>query len=294
MPLKDIFVHADNSSNGAVRLDYAIRLATGHDAHLTGLYVASPDTGPVPSATPGPSYALPDFGGRSLQDYDKKAHDLAASHHEHARFAADAIYQRFEKAAGDAGIRHQWSHQQGSLIDILTHEARFADVAIVGQPGPDAARRFGETVTDHLLLSVGHPVLVVPTGAKDLGVGKRVMIGWDRSPLATRAVHNSRPFMRNAESVHILAINLAPDQHGGLPGSGITEHLGRHDIDVNTVRVDDTSDALADIIIGEAQKLDIDLIIMGAYGQSRLRERILGGTTYRMLNNSPIPMLMSH
>ncbi len=294
MPLKDIMLHADNSTNGAVRQDYAIRLASTHDAHLTGLYVGSKNTGPAPATRAPANYAVPDFGGRSLQDFDRKAHDLENAHQEHARFAAEAARDRFLEAANEAGIKHNWTSDTGALMDVLTHEARFSDVAIVGQPGPDSARRFGETVTDHLILSVGHPVLVVPTAAKDLGVGRRVMIAWDRSPLATRAIHNSRPFTRNADSVHILAINLKPDQHGGEPGSGITEHLARHDIHADVVRIDDTSHALADVIIGEARKLEVDLIIMGAYGQSRLRERILGGTTYEMLNGSPIPMLLNH
>ncbi|MDD9877114.1 MAG: universal stress protein [Magnetovibrio sp.] len=290
MPLKDIVVHVDNSNNGGVRLEYAAQLAEIHDAHLGGLYVGSDSGGNGTKA----SYAGLDLGGRSLKEYQKKAREVEDMRAEHARFARDAAHQRFQARTGET-INNDWTAVTGSMMEALTHHARFCDVVVLGQPGPDSARSFGETVSDHLILSVGHPVLVVPSLAEGFSVGKRVVIAWDRSPLATRAVHNSRPFMRNADSVHILAINLAPETHGGgLPGSGIQEHLARHGIEATPVRVEDSSAAIADIILEQAQSLDCDLIIMGAYGQSRIRERILGGNTYQLLNKSPIPLLMSH
>ncbi len=294
MPLKDILVHTDNSASSEVRLEYATRLAEIHDAHLTGLYVASPMKRVATAARQTPHYILPDLGGRSLRDYEQKAKDLHEEHSEHVHLAADSARMRFEEPAKKRKVRHEWDYAEGAMMEALTHHARFCDVAIVGQPGPDSARRFGETVTDHLILSVGHPVLVVPNMAGEFTVGKRVMIAWDRSPLATRAVHNSRPFLRHADNVNILAINLKPETHGELPGSGICEHLARHDIVAEPVRIKTDSEKLADVIVATAEEHGIDLIIMGAYGQSRLRERILGGVTNRLLNDSPIPLLMNH
>ena len=294
MPLKDVLVHTDNSGNSTVRLEYATRLAEIHDANLTGLYVAATPKKSVRSYRQTPNYIVPDLGGRSLKEYDEKAHALQAEHHEHAQMASKRAHTRFEEAAAAKKINHDWVHTEGAMSDALTHHARFCDVAIVGQPGPESQRHFGETPTDHLILSVGHPVLVVPYLADDFTVGKRIMVAWDRSPLATRAVHNSRPFLRNADSVHILAINLTPEYHGNVPGSGICEHLAHHDIKATPVRVDSGSETLSDIMLSKAKELGIDLIIMGAYGHSRLREKILGGNTYHLLNNSPIPLLMNH
>ena len=91
-----------------------------------------------------------------------------------------------------------------------------------------------------------------------------------------------------------MAINLEPDSHGGEPGSGIIEHLARHDIKATPVHITGVTDAVSDIILSQVKELDIDLIIMGAYSHSWLRERILGGNTYHLLNNSSVPMLMSH
>jgi len=294
MPLKDVLVHTDNSGNSTVRLEYATRLAEAHDANLTGLYVAATPEKSVRSYRRTPNYIVPDMGGSSLKDYDEKAHALQDEHDEHAKLAAQRAHGRFDEASIARKIRHDWVHTEGSMADALTHHARFCDVAIVGQPGPESQRHFGETPTDHLILSVGHPVLVVPNLADDFTVGKRIMVAWDRSPLATRAVHNSRPFLRNADSVHILAINLVPEHHGNVPGSGICEHLAHHDIKATPVHVDSGSESLSDVMLAKAKELDIDLIIMGAYGHSRLREKILGGNTYDLLNNSPIPLLMNH
>ncbi len=294
MPLKDILVHTDNSRNSEVRLEYAARLAETHEAFLTGLYVAASTSEPVPSIPQAPNYIVPYRGGSSLRDYEKKVSELHSQYSDHARQAAEAARSRFQEASKIRDISNEWTYTQESMIDALTHHARFCDVAVVGQPGPDSRRYFGETPTDHLILSVGHPVLVVPTMAEGFTVGKRVMIAWDRSPLATRAVHNSRPFMRHAKSVHVLTINLKSEKYKDKPGSGICEHLARHDIEAEPIRLKSKANHLYDVILAEAKDLEIDLIIMGAYGHSRLREQILGGNTYYLLNHSPIPMLMSH
>jgi nucleotide-binding universal stress UspA family protein len=294
MPLKDILVHTDNSRNSEVRLEYATRLAEIHGSYLTGLYVAASAPEPVPTVRQAPNYIVPDLGGASLRDYEKKAGELRSQYNDHARHAAEAAQSNFLEASKERGLSNQWTYTEESMIDALTHHARFCDVAVVGQPGPDSRRYFGETPTDHLILSVGHPVLVVPTLEEGFAVGKRVMIAWDRSPLATRAVHNSRPFLRSAESVHVLTVNLKPETNNEIPGSGICEHLARHDIEATPVRLKTKADHLYDVILAEAEELEIDLIIMGAYGHSRLREQILGGNTYHLLNHSPVPMLMSH
>jgi hypothetical protein len=211
----------DNSSNGKVRLDYAVQLAEIHGAHLNGLYVGTPSAYVTGEAGEQAGYATLDLGGRSLREYEKKASEVQALRAVHARFAVDAAQQRFKTRVESSDIGYDWNAVEGSMMDALAYNARFCDVVVVGQPGPGSARNFGETVSDHLILSVGHPVMVVPTLAEGFTVGKRVMVAWDRSPLATRAVHNSRPFMRHAESVHILAINLARVSHGGKVGSGI-------------------------------------------------------------------------
>ncbi len=295
MSLKDILVHIDNSRNSATRLEYAVRLAEFHEAHLTGLYVIAPSERiPGPAAKEHANYALPDFSGQSLRQFEKKAEDLVADYTEHSHLAAKSAEIRFHERAKEAGIGHEWFCVEENFFDALSHHARFCDVAVVGQPGKDSRRSLGESPTDHLILSVGHPILMVPTLGENFTVGKRVVIAWDRSPVATRTIHKARPFIRQAEMAKILAINLEPEEHGGVPGSGITEHLARHGIAAEPKHVVTEDKNISDVILAQAEEEKADLIVMGAYGHSRLRERILGGVTYDLLNHSPIPVLMNH
>ena len=94
------------------------------------------------------------------------------------------------------------------------------DVAIVGQFDADSTRQFGHAVVDQLLHAVGHAIMVIPQRKNIPSVGSRIMIAWDRSPVALRAVHNARPFLREADEVKIVAVNIEPEFQGGTPGSG--------------------------------------------------------------------------
>ncbi len=111
---------------------------------------------------------------------------------------------------------------------------------------------------------------------------------------ATRAVNNARPFLREAKAVKILSINLEPAERGAAPGSGITEHLARHDIKAEPLRVTVKDPVLSDVILSTAAKEKIDLLVMGAYGNRGLRERILGGVTSHVINTTTVPVLLSH
>ena len=107
-------------------------------------------------------------------------------------------------------------------------------------------------------------------------------------------ISNNAPFLWKADSVHILAISLAPEQRGKVPDLGICQHLARHDIRASPTCLDSETEVISGIMLSKAKELDIDLIIMGAYGRSRLREKILGGTTYHLLNHSTVSLLLKH
>ncbi len=213
---------------------------------------------------------------------------------EHSDLACKAAGALFHKQAQKAGIGHEWHCVDENAFDPLTHHARFCDLAVVGQPGKGNQRSLGVSSIDHLILSVGHPIMMVPTLDKNFTVGKHVVIAWDRSPVATRSVHRARPFLRQADSVKILVINLEAEKHGGVPGSGIIEHLARHGIEAEPIYVNNNKSNASNLILAQAIRYGADLIVMGAYGHSRLRERILGGVTYDILNLSTVPVFMSH
>ncbi len=292
MPLKDILVHVDNSKNSSTRLHVATALAKHHEAFLTGLYVGSaPDS--VRVAKDRVNLMAPDFTGDSLRNFQRQSNEVHDQSVRYIRQAAEYAESAFRKQSNAAGLSStHWSFRQGALLDALVHEGRFCDVSIVGQPGPDASRGFGETATKHVIETVSHPVLVVPTGSTT--VGERIMIAWDRSPLAARAIHNARPYLRLAKEVKILAINLEPEEHDGIPGSGICEHLARHSINAEAVHVESHGMRLSDVLFSKAKEFNTDLIVMGAYGSRGLRERILGGVTSHVIEHSPVNLLLSH
>ncbi len=287
MPLKDMLVHLDGGRDDNRRLEAAVNLAKEHGSFLTGLYVAPEVHGRSYSGQllQGASAAM----SATVAKAEKALQTLADA----AERISDEARANFEQTATKAGISHAWHDIEGNLYDALSVHGRFCDVAVVGQGG-EAKKRFGETATEHLLLSVGHPIMLIPRTGHFPIIGKRILIAWDRSPLAARAVHNARPFLRSADEVKVLAINLESEVHGGVPGSGICEHLSHHGIKANPEHIDVRNRDLSDVLLSKATEMDADLIIMGAYGHSRLRERILGGVTHNILHHTAVPVLMSH
>jgi hypothetical protein len=133
--------------------------------------------------------------------------------------------------ASERGRRsHHWVYDEAPLLDALALHARFCDVLVITQPTE-------KNLTDHPILTLGLPVLQVPNhGEPRKKVGERIMIAWDRSPVALRAVNNARPFLREAAEVKVLSVNLGPSI-SAVAGSWIIEHLARHDIKATRLRV---------------------------------------------------------
>jgi len=293
MPLKDILVHIDDSPQSVSRLQLAVELARKHQAHLTGLYVVSPppDT-PRPHGHPISPWVL--IAQPDRKSARKKADKVLSDKIERTQAAVEPAKQAFLWETARAGVEGEWYTVEGPLFDALTTYARFCDVAIVGQHYPEGERLLGKSVLDHLICSVGHAIMVVPEAHEASTVGERILIAWDRSPVALRAVHNARPFLRMADDVKVLAINIAPEPGSAPAGTGIVRHLARHDIAATAQHVDADGTNVGTAILNRAADMGIDLLVMGAYGHARLRERILGGVTYEILRHTRVPVLMCH
>jgi nucleotide-binding universal stress UspA family protein len=122
------------------------------------------------------------------------------------------------------------------------------------------------------------------------------MIAWDGSREAARAVHDSMPLLRLAEEVVVLIVdaNKLGPRFGQNPGAGIVAHLGRHDVASRIAQVQSGGAAITDLILAEAKSAGADLIVMGGYGHSRLRELMLGGVTRHMIERMTLPVLLAH
>jgi len=276
--LRDILVHVDNREPCPARVQAAISLAVAHRAHLIGLYVI------VDSHIP--SSVKVQISGDVLEAQTEATREQAAR--------AETM---FREQAEKAGVASEWLCEKGDRIDILSEQARFFDVAVIGQRDPDAIEIGGPSnMPDHVVLSAGRPVLVVPHVGTYPTVGKRVMVAWDRSLPAARAVNDALPILRGAESVKVVTVyrhDVSADA-GREPGERICRHLARHGVAARSQHFRANGIGTGDLILSRAADESADLIVMGAYGHARWRELVLGGVTLHMLKHMTVPVLMSH
>lgn len=275
--LKDILVHVDAGKTCGSRLQVAIGLARAHDAHLIGLYAF-------------PQNSLPGYVKAEIRQELLEA--LAAGH----EAAAAEARKVFDDACKRAGIAGEWRSSNGRVVDQLALHGRYADIVVVGQRDPEVFGSELDQMPDRLILSVGRPVLVVPYVGTFPTVGKDILVAWDASRLATRAVNDALPFLKTAKKVHLLAVNPAGghDGHGEIPCADIGLHLARHGVnaEASSIRAEDI--AVGDAILSRAADFGVDMIVMGAYGHARWRELVLGGATHHILEHMTVPTLMSH
>lgn len=274
MAFKDILVHVDSSTDSRLRLDLAAKLAQAQDAHLIALNVR---TRPVL-----PPFITVQYGPQIERIRD--AYNAEAARE--AREAFDAIHPAH-------GVTTEWRDVDGPLVETVSLHARYADVTVIGQTENDEGER---PLPDSLVLDVGRPVLVVPSSGRCDTIGRRVIVAWNGSREATRAVHDALPVLTKAERVHVIAVNPTGGMagHGDIPGADICLHLSRHGVNAVCEHVKSEDLNVGEMLLSRADAEDADLLVMGAYGRSRLRELVLGGATRHMLRNMTVPVLMSH
>lgn len=274
---KDILVQLDANPRAAMRLDVAARLAVRHGAHLSGLFVLDIPLPMVMDATGGGAVLA------SLIE-DMRAAALADAAAAEATFRA-----RCERD----GIAHEWRVAEGMTAEHVTAAARYADLVVLGQANPDAAERGASALLDDAIFFSGRPVLVVPYAGTFTDIGRRVLVGWKAGREASRALHDALPLLAAAKRVTVLSVNPAggPDH---LPGAAISRHLARHGIAAEASRVDAAEVSDGDVLLNAAADQSADLLVVGAYGHSRLREFVLGGVTRTLLQRMTLPVLFSH
>jgi nucleotide-binding universal stress UspA family protein len=278
MSYKNLLVQLDGRKSCEGRVAAAIGLAQAHSAHLTGLYVAA-------------DLAMPN--NFNVDVPPEFLHTLG----EQQEAAMDAARQSFERMVRKAGLSVdcRTSHASASQIaGIVTRHARYMDLVLLGQPEADARGEHQIGSVEDVVMASGRPALIVPYIGARKTRGHRPMIAWDGGREAARAVNDAMPILEKAEAVSVIAINPDNGNHGQEPGADIALHLARHGmkVEVQYYNVHDMS--VADAILSRAADQDIDLLVMGAYGHSRVREWILGGTTRQIFAQMTVPVLMSH
>ncbi len=277
MSYKDIVVQIADGPDGATRLQVALDLATLHGAHLTGLYVEPPLPMSAFPEIPVPVEVI-------------NAQEAAAAE----RLAS--LEQHFNRASSQAGISTEWRVSHADTVTALNVNARYADLLVTGHSEGDSVSWFDMAATKHIALESGRPVLVVPCGAKIASLGQRVLVAWNGSREAVRAVHDALPLLERASFVQVVVVNpqVGYGEHGAVPGADICLHLARHGIQAEAYVGHTDSQAIGAALLTQATAIGADLVVMGAYGHSRFRELVLGGVTRHLLQHLQVPMLMAH
>jgi nucleotide-binding universal stress UspA family protein len=209
---------------------------------------------------------------------------------------AAAVLDQFEIAARAAGIRHDAKstfNVSYAATRAVTQMSRLYDLNIVAQPdrsNPSQADFLSEAV----LFGSGRPLLMVPYITHAPIKSERVLVCWDGGIPAARAVHDALPFLRQAKAIDVVAVNEKEDAAGEASLTALTTHLARRDLAATAYRLTADTPNIHNAILSLAADNNTDLMVMGGYGHSRLREFILGGTTRGMFESLTVPALISH
>ncbi|WP_342643927.1 universal stress protein [Rhodoligotrophos ferricapiens] len=274
--IKDILVHLDGTDDDALRIAHAAGLASGFDAYLTGLYV---------NLIPGDMWPVaPHFVSSLLDELQQQM-----------RAQGERIHARLLDRMGKLDIRSEVKRldlYQIELYNTIVIESRCRDLFIATRPYGGAAEPRWTGIFETALFHSGRAVYVLPPDAQPKEL-TAILIAWNGSREAARAVAEAMPFLHRAKQVHVALIEDDPAEELKLEnGADLARHLSRHGISVEIRHVADWHRRSA-ALLNEIQHIGPDLVVMGAYGQSRFQEWVMGGVTRDFLKTCPVPMLMA-
>lgn len=279
MSFMSILTITTDAADTAHQLDVAIDMARRRDAHLDVLCIG------VDQTQTGYYYA----GATAIltqEAYNQAKDDVAR--------AEKAVRNRLSGEDIRWGVDTAVA-QVGALSGPVGMLARFSDLVVLAKPYGEGRSYASEAILEAALFEGGAPVLVLPGKPRDEEFGKRVVLAWNQSNESLRAARAALPILKAASAVNITIID--PPAHGperSDPGGMLSQLLSRHGIHAEVSVLAKTLPKTSEVLSRHARDVNADLIVMGAYGHSRFREAILGGTTRNMLEMADIPVLMAH
>ncbi len=276
MTIKDILAIVMDADGGETAISVGEALRTKAGAHLACAFLTALPDEPLAYEPTVVAGVWAELLGRARAE--SEAARAAVEH----RLGAGVELRTAEALARDLGR-------------VAAVHARYADLVVLTRP-TESGGELAEEVIEGVLFHSGRPALIVPPDWRGAAPGARVAIAWDASREATRAVSEAAALMDGADRVAVITVDAKPRLfgHGDQPGQNIAAHLARRGYDVEVRNVDSMGRPVSDAIIGEAQAFGADLLVLGAYGHSRLRERMFGGATRDLMRGCPLPMLMAH
>jgi nucleotide-binding universal stress UspA family protein len=279
---KTVTVFLDAGPSGNKRAAHAVALAQRWDAHLVGVHVVFTSE----ALQRWDSYAIGEKAIIQVIAHEKKVR----ADDEEAAFRAG---QHFVDLCSRSGVSCEFrgiSWRQPAEDAILN--ALHSDLVIVGHPQPNGLP--GDVSLETILLASGAPSVVVPNAWHGKAIGDKVLIAWNASREARRAVSDALSFLVAAKAVTVLLVDPGEGrQHGEEPGADIALRLARHGARVNVDRVTSDGSSIGQVILSYAMRSRADLLVFGAYSHVGLRERLFGSTTRTLLAQMPVPALVS-
>ena len=271
--MRSLLLHAHNDSGFEARLQVALDLARAFDAHLTVLQPIAFNV-----ALPGDAYGI-----------------FAAETASYVREQAAEFRQQIEPRLEAEDVRWDWADAIGIAEASLLEYAALADLAIIGT-GPIEGDAVGPSpLAGILAVHCRAPILVVPDEGRAMVPGAPVVVAWNGSLEASRALKAALPLLKAASSVTLVSVTTAEDQQAGeLPALAGARYLDRHGVNCEVVEVPQGEHKVADVLNEVARARGAGLVAMGAYGKPRLFETLFGGVTSGMLRNPKLPLLLAH
>ncbi|MEO0821844.1 MAG: universal stress protein [Pseudomonadota bacterium] len=275
MAYRTVLTYHDGDAQSAARLSAATGVAHSLGAHLSVLAL-----GYDPSVPP---YAFGAAGGAAMLDMVTHSREAAA---ERAALANEAL-----RLAGVAGDVQPLTCTLSTMAQVLGAEARFADLVVLCQPyGDDVDEAAGQAL-EGALFDGDSAVLVCPAGMEGIAP-ETVLVGWNGSREALRAVRRALPLLTAAKRVEVDIIDPSPGD--AMPGERLATFLARHGVPVEVSAQPRQGGPVSATLAQRVRETGAELLVMGAYGHSRFREYVLGGATRDILSHVTTPVLMAH
>ncbi len=275
--LGEIVVFIDGRTESAGILEFAGILAQEQDARLISVFMQ-----PEPTVTPAETFAR-----------GKGMHSVIEVHRAQLERIEADYRALFEDIVRRHGIRSEWKSLPYLSSEVGVH-AYYADLVVIARPESAGQTAGPPGLAESLVLSSGRPIIVLPPRGTVSRI-RRILVAWNATRESIRAVADALPLLVKAEAVEVLVVDHQrhPAGHSQEPGADIARHLARHGVHVEVRRLSSGGKNVGRLLLSQAAAFGADLVVMGAYGHSHLREWMFGGVTRTVLYEAGLPVLMS-
>jgi nucleotide-binding universal stress UspA family protein len=281
MPFKSIAVFIGTSPSAEARVSFAARLACRHGAHLIGLYV-------VPSLMSGSA-------AESFVQGQRAVREVIAQHRAREDEAIGLARRSLSAICGQEDISFEFRPlTQGEFGDEVVLNSLHADLVIAGGRLGNGGLP-NQWSAETLLLATGVPCILLPDSWNGSAAAEHVVVAWNASREARRAIADAMPLLVQAKSVTVLLVDPEKNlRHGEEPGADIAHYLSRHGVKVAVEQVASNGAPVASVILDRAKQHAAELLVIGAYSHARATQMVLGGVTRSLLREASVPLLIAH